>query len=142
MTLPLIDLNALIKRVRLEAAAPKGAPLKKSPAQHILEDILAWKLYSVVFQELHQTCSCCQASWISVNGIMIQRRHERTGALRTAYAHPDIPHDSICGLPREKLIIEQQIPMCPDCFQLQEILDLVRRPQNVGLEQAQKDLFA
>lgn len=136
----MIDLNLLVARAKAQAAAPK-APKVQSPARQILDDILRWRNTKVIFQELHQHCSCCQGEWVSINGIMIERQHEISGARKTALARSDISHDQIAGLPREKLVIEQSVPFCPDCFQFQELLDLVRRPQNVGLPCGQKDLF-
>ena len=145
MQLSLQDLVLAAKRKAYaqEEAKKKLAQekkLAKTTIEQILANILNWEPSGLIFQELHQVCRCCSNELISVNSVMLEKRNKLTYAIKTAVLSADHKLD-LTKLPRRKMIVEQDVPMCPECFQLSELIDLCYQPKSIGLETAQKDLF-
>jgi hypothetical protein len=143
-----LSLQDLVLAARRKAFAQEEEKKKKAQEkalakitiEQILSNILNWEPSGLIFQELHQTCRCCSNRLISVNSVMLEKRNKLTYAIKTAILSADHKLD-LSSLPRRKLVVEQDVPMCPECFQLSELIDLCFAPKSLGLETAQKDLF-
>lgn len=109
----------------IEAAKrPKAAP---KPARDPLEALILesrWKNESLVFVSLRQQCSC-GVEHTSSQGLFLRQTNSRYASrvVRTGWDHEDFRL-----LPRHTEEVVESIPVCHECFQVDQILALFSNP--------------
>jgi len=109
----------------IEAAKkPKPAP---KPARDPLEALILesrWKNESLVFVSLRQQCAC-GAEHTSSQGLFLRQTNSRYASrvVRTGWDHEDFR-----TLPRHTEEVVESIPVCHECFQVDQLLALFSSP--------------
>lgn len=109
---------------QLEAAKkPKTVAPKRDPLEALILES-RWKNESLVFVSLRQQCAC-GAEHRSSQGLFLRQTNSRYASrvVRTGWDHEDFR-----TLPRHTEEVIESIPVCHECFQVDQILALFSTP--------------
>jgi hypothetical protein len=129
-----LQLQALIQESREAKAAAKSKPPKPKadPLQELIIESL-WKNESLVFVSLRQICAC-GAEHHSSQGLFLRQTNRRYSSrvIRTGWDHEDFRN-----LPRSTQETVEEIPVCHECFNVDQILAIFSenaQPLQLSLE--------
>lgn len=129
-----LQLQALIQETRDQKAAAKSKPSKPKadPLQELIIESV-WKNESLVFVSLRQQCTC-GAEHHSSQGLFVRQTNRRYSSrvIRTGWDHEDFRN-----LPRSTEEILEEIPVCHECFNVDQILAIFSsdaQPLQLSLE--------